>query len=85
MRCVLPKVILQENVASFGIREMQELLGDLYILILVRVNPVTEGWASYRDRQVIIFVVKVWIYAVIRNDAEPIPCSPKAVVKAFAI
>eukprot|EP00973_Karenia_brevis_P058905 8201006-Karenia_brevis.AAC.1 len=38
IRYVRPKTITQENVTTFGSNEMNELLGDIYIIIRIVLN-----------------------------------------------
>eukprot|EP00973_Karenia_brevis_P011354 1536887-Karenia_brevis.AAC.2 len=55
------------NFESLGTAEMEELLGDIYIIIRIVANPCFEGWAGLRERQVLVFLLKAWLYPVLRE------------------
>eukprot|EP00973_Karenia_brevis_P046778 6491047-Karenia_brevis.AAC.1 len=65
-----PKRVYQENVRSYGSERMEAHLGDLYIIIRILTDPLKEGWASSRDRQILIMFLKCWLYPIIRNAED---------------
>jgi site-specific DNA-cytosine methylase len=68
------KVVIAENVRQFGSKPYDDELGDLYVCSRVVHNPVTQGWATERQRQFVYLFLKEWIYPVM--GSANIPASP---------
>eukprot|EP00973_Karenia_brevis_P096316 12431476-Karenia_brevis.AAC.1 len=87
VRNLRPKIIYQENVIDFGDAEMRSLMGDIYVIIRVLVNPDREGWSSLRARQVLIMILLVWQLNVIReahsNDRSNVVPSLDGILTGF--
>jgi hypothetical protein len=85
MRKLRPKIIFHENVVQFGAGEMQELLGDLYVVTRVVMSVEEQGWASVRVRQICYMVLKVFVYPMIDGpDSGPATTpTPQEVERAF--
>ena len=62
------KRVTHENVNGFPLNEMEALLGDLYIIIELRVNPSMEGWPMERPRQVLYMILKTFIHPILMNS-----------------
>jgi hypothetical protein len=79
MRKLRPKIIFHENVVQFGAAEMQELLGDLYVVTRIVMSAEEQGWASVRVRQICYMVLKEFVYPMIDGPAT----TPQEVERAF--
>eukprot|EP00969_Alexandrium_andersonii_P203630 8997740-Alexandrium_andersonii.AAC.1 len=55
------RVILHENVPRMGTHELRELLGDKYYMERAVVSPTELGWASVRQRQITVLILKQWL------------------------
>lgn len=62
--------ITHENVPAFGVTELLELLGDLYVVIHCLADPRYFGWASERPRQICTLVLKVWACSVLMDPRK---------------
>ena len=56
------RIILHENVPSFGEAELNELMSDLYIIIRDIINPRDMGWPTTRNRQICLMILKCFIH-----------------------
>eukprot|EP00973_Karenia_brevis_P083133 11527285-Karenia_brevis.AAC.1 len=54
------KVTIHENVVSFGTSELEELLGDMFFISMIRVNSEQTGFAQNRPRQFTFIILKQW-------------------------
>ena len=70
MRTLLIKVIIHENVTEFGDGEIKMLLGDFYVVLRLELSPVQFGWPSQRDRQLVVCILKAWIFDVLPGYTE---------------
>eukprot|EP00959_Pyramimonas_sp_CCMP1952_P474057 9502792-Pyramimonas_sp.AAC.1 len=61
-RTLREPVWVHENVIQFGSFQLLAMLGDLYVVVRVTINPHRQGWASHRERQYCIGVLKAWVY-----------------------
>jgi hypothetical protein len=69
-RALLFTVIVHENVPGFGLADMVDLLGDLYVIIRIELCPSTLGWASCRPRQACICLLRAWIFPVMKDGCS---------------
>lgn len=83
IRCTKPKRVFQENVRSYGLKRTKQLLGDLYVVIRILTDPIDEGWATMRQRQILVLLLKTWIYKVLHNTPETsnMPCSSRILIQ----
>ena len=64
------KLAKHENVNQFDVSEAAELVGDLYVIIVWDDDCNQQGFAMFRKRQVMVFILKAWTSDVIRNSAN---------------
>lgn len=55
------KAWIHENVPQFGLENLRQDLGDLYIIIRIVLSPTALGWASKRRRQFCVGVLKSYV------------------------
>ena len=61
------KIILHENVDRMGDAELKELVGDLYIIIRIVVDPPEQGWPTHRKQQICVLILREWIVVYARG------------------
>ena len=62
------KMIITENVTTFGHEPFCALLGDLYEVARITLSPVQLGWATMRSRQFVFLFYKQSMYGVLREE-----------------
>ena len=70
MRTLLIKVLIHENVTEFGDAEIRLHLADLYVILRLELSPVQFGWPSQRNRQLVVCILKVWIFGVLPDHSS---------------
>eukprot|EP00973_Karenia_brevis_P090199 12401424-Karenia_brevis.AAC.2 len=62
-----------ENVLGFGTDELEELLGDMFVIILLVTRPPETGAPTERRRQYVMILLKTWIHKALKDNACPGP------------
>ena len=65
MRALLIVLVFHENVEEFGDVEVRRMLGELYIIHRLVLCPTELGWPSARRRQILVLVLKTFIFPVL--------------------
>jgi len=79
-------LVVHENVPRFGIAELDDVLGDLYIIIRIPLCPTQLGWRGRRPRQFCVMILKAWVYsASAGTNIPPPPRTSSMVVEHLAL
>ena len=83
LRFLKIKMVVAENVVQFGHKPYEEELGDMFVIMTVRVSANLQGWATERVRQMTLLFYKPWIFGCLR--ACQLPASAVFLEKHLAI
>lgn len=72
-RLLQEPVVVHENVASFPISFLLELLGDIYIIQSVIVCPSHLGWCIVRERRITVLLHKHRVTAILLDWSLAVP------------
>jgi hypothetical protein len=82
-RTLREKFVRIENVAEAGVEELQELLGDIYVIVRIVTSAPAYGYCQARTRQDVHLLLKIWVFRVLAEHHPGVEISELAVERLY--
>ena len=84
-RKLMEQLVFHENVPQMGDGTARAHLGDIYIIICLKLDSEDFGWPYSRRRQILAMVLKAWIFFVLHDDIGWVDNPEQLIIDALNI